>query len=189
MFKHIPNALTIMRILLIPFILFCIFQDNYIAASIFLIISGATDVADGFIARKFNLITDFGKLVDPLADKLTQISTLIAIVVQGIIPIWILAIFIIKEIAMICGASFLYGRRTVVSSKWYGKLATVILYVAMFLSMIVKQFNLSEIFIHINNVLYYIAIACTLFSLTMYLKVFFFDQRNLLKAPETNNEK
>ena len=182
MLKYVPNALTILRILLIPFILCFIATDNYIAAAITLVISGITDVADGAIARKFNLITDFGKLVDPLADKLTQIAALIAIVIKGIIPIWILTIFIIKEIVMICGASFLYGRKTIVFSKWYGKMATVVLYIAIFISMIVKQFNLTGIYMQINDCLYYIAIACTIFSLVMYFRFFF--TKDLLKSGE-----
>jgi len=186
MLKNVPNALTIIRMFLIPLILYFVAIDNYIAAAIILIISGITDIADGYIARKFNLITDFGKLVDPLADKLTQISTLIAIVVKGIIPTWILTIFILKEVAMVCGASFLYGRNLVVSSKWYGKLATVVLYIAIFISMMIRQFNLTNPWIFANSIMYYIAIACTLFSLCMYFKLFFFNtDNNILKSKET----
>ena len=89
MLKHIPNALTIVRFLLIPFILFYIFTGNYILAFIFFTISGITDVVDGFIARKFNLISNFGKLMDPLADKATQIATLASLVIIEIIPIYL----------------------------------------------------------------------------------------------------
>ena len=92
MFKHIPNILTIIRFLLIPFILLNIFTGNYILAFVFFTISGITDIADGFIARKFNLISNFGKLMDPLADKLTQIATLTSLVIVNIIPLWILII-------------------------------------------------------------------------------------------------
>ena len=185
MLKHIPNALTVVRFFLIPFILFFVAKDNYIAAAVILVISGITDVADGYIARKFNLISNFGKLMDPLADKLTQIATLIAIVIKNIIPTWILVVFIVKEIAMICGASFLYGRNLVVSSKWYGKLSTVILYIAIFASMVIKQFDLSAIYTQYNNYLYYFAILCTLFSLVMYFKVFF--SKDLLKVDQNLN--
>lgn len=125
MFKHIPNILTIIRFLLIPFILLNIFIGNYILAFAFFTISGITDIADGFIARKFNLISNFGKLMDPLADKLTQIATLTSLVIVNIIPLWILIIVLLKEFIMIVGASFLYGKDVVVYSKWYGKLATV----------------------------------------------------------------
>ena len=78
MLKHVPNILTMCRFVLVPFIFVSIVEKNYVAAFVFLTISGATDVLDGFIARKFNFITNFGKLIDPLADKTTQISTLIA---------------------------------------------------------------------------------------------------------------
>lgn len=170
MLKHVPNALTIIRFFLIPFIVIFALQDNYILAITFLIISGITDVADGCIARKYNLITDFGKLMDPLADKCTQVATLIVLVVQNIIPIWILIVVLVKEILLIVGASFLYGKDLVVSSKWYGKISTVLFYVAIFFSMLIKQFNLQYTF---DTYIYYLAILFTLFSLVMYFKAFY----------------
>ena len=126
--KNIPNILTMLRFVLIPFILYFLSIDNYILTFVFLTLSGITDVLDGFIARKFNFITDFGKLIDPLADKATQLLTLAALVLKNIIPLWILGLLVLKEFIMIAGASFLYGKELVVSSKWYGKLATVLIY-------------------------------------------------------------
>ena len=142
MFKHIPNILTILRFFIIPFIVYYLIGDNYIAAFILLTLSGLTDVLDGAIARKFNFITNFGKLIDPLADKVTQLSLLCTLVFKGIIPLWILVIVLLKEAFMVCGASFLYGRDLVVSSKWYGKLATVLIYIAIVCSLIINQFGL-----------------------------------------------
>ena len=81
--KHIPNALSILRFLLIPTIVIYIIKDCYIEAFVFLTISGFTDVLDGYIARKYNFITNFGKLIDPLADKATQVSILVTL--SGII--------------------------------------------------------------------------------------------------------
>ena len=170
MLKHVPNILTIVRFFLIPFIVIFALQDNYTVAIAFLILSGFTDVADGFIARKYNLITDFGKLMDPLADKCTQVATLVVLVVQEIIPIWILMIVIIKEFLLVAGASFLYGKDLVVSSKWYGKVSTVLFYVAIFCSMIIEQFGLPYNF---DSYIYYIAIILTVFSLVMYVKAFY----------------
>ncbi len=121
MLKHVPNILTVIRLLLIPFIVFFILTGHYILAFIFFTVSGITDIADGFIARKFNLVSNFGKLMDPLADKLTQIATIASLVFSDIIPIWILLIVFLKEFIMICGASFLYGKDVVVYSKWYRK--------------------------------------------------------------------
>ena len=167
--KHIPNLLTIVRFLLIPFILYFLLTENFVIAIIFLAISGATDILDGTIARKYNFITDFGKLMDPLADKATQVATLVALVLKGIIPFWILVIVVVKEFVMVAGASFLYGKELVVYSKWYGKLSTVLFYIAIFSSMIIKQFNLSHSF---DIYVYYLAIIATVFSLGAYFKSF-----------------
>lgn len=179
MLKHVPNILTIIRFFLIPFIVLFALKGNYVVASIFLIISGFTDVADGYIARKYNFVTDFGKLMDPLADKATQVSTLLVLVVQGIIPLWILLVVVIKEFILIVGASFLYGKDLVVSSKWYGKVSTVLFYVAIFFSMMFRQFNLSFTF---DQYIYYLGVILTLFSLVMYIKAFFI--KDYLKKAE-----
>lgn len=185
MFRHIPNILTIVRFLLIPFILLNIFTGNYILAFIFFTLSGITDIADGCIARKFNLISNFGKLMDPLADKLTQIATLASLTIVKIIPIWILAIVLLKEFIMIVGASFLYGKDVVVYSKWYGKLATVLFYVAIVFSLITKQFDLVGIWDYITLSLYCLALLSTLFALIMYVKALyqkgFIDKDDLKK--------
>lgn len=163
--KHIPNILTMCRFVLIPFIFGSILNNNYLAAFTFLTISGLTDVLDGFIARKFNFITNFGKLIDPLADKATQISTLIALAFVNIIPFWFLIVVFVKESLMIAGASFLYGKNLVVSSRWYGKLATVLFYIAIVCSLIIYYFNFSIAF---DKYMYYVALAATIFSLVMY---------------------
>lgn len=170
MLKHVPNALTIIRFLLIPIIVISIFNGDYIIAFIFFTVSGITDIADGFIARKFNLISNFGKLMDPLADKLTQIATIASLTLKDIIPIWILAIVLLKELIMIAGASFLYGKDVVVYSKWYGKLATVLFYVAIVCSLLINQFNLPAIWSNLDLWLFYLALFTTVFSLVMYVK-------------------
>lgn len=169
MFKHLPNILTIIRFLLIPLILYFIFTGNYLFAFVFFTVSGITDIADGCIARKFNLISNFGKLMDPLADKLTQISVLTALVIVKIIPVWILAIVLLKEFIMVVGASFLYGKDVVVYSRWYGKLATVLFYLAIVVSLLLSKFNLTGIWSNLDMLLYYIALIATVFALIMYV--------------------
>lgn len=185
MLKYVPNTLTIIRLLLIPLIIFYIFTGNYILAFVFFTISGITDIADGFIARKFNLISNFGKLMDPLADKLTQISTLTSLVICNIIPLWILIIVLLKEFIMIVGASFLYGKDVVVYSKWYGKLATVLFYVAIVVSLINKQFALIGIWNKLDFILYCLALITTVFALIMYVRDLynkgFIDKQDLKK--------
>ena len=184
--KHIPNVLTILRFLLIPIIMILLVKDKYIAAAIVLTFSGITDILDGFIARKFNFITNFGKLMDPLADKCTQVSILIALALKGIIPFWILIIVFLKEFFMIAGASFLYGKELVVSSRWYGKLATVIFYSAICCSFIITYWNkyifensaldtaVNSISLpHFDLYIYYFALATAIFSLVMYFNDFY----------------
>lgn len=177
MLKNIPNALTIVRFILIPFIVYYILTGQYIAGFVILTVSGLTDILDGVIARKFNFITNFGKLIDPLADKATQIAVLASLTFKGIVPLWILMIVFIKEIVMVAGASFLYGKKLVVSSRWYGKLATVLFYVAIVCSLFIEYWNTtinpeSPIF-GFDGYIYYLAIATTIFSLVMYFKQFY----------------
>ena len=111
MFKHVPNILTLVRFLLIAPIVLSIIYEKYVIALIFLVLSGITDVLDGTIARKFNFITDFGKLMDPFVDKATQIAILVTLSIKGIIPFWILAIVVIKEFAMISRSFFPLWKR------------------------------------------------------------------------------
>ena len=170
MLKYIPNVLTIIRFLLIPFSIYALVNDQYILAIIIITISGLTDVLDGAIARKFNLVTNFGKLIDPLADKVTQLSILGTLVLKNIIPLWILIVVLVKEAAMVAGASFLYGKELVVSSKWYGKAATVLFYIAIIVSMILRDLNINT---NLNLILYYLALIMTLFSLCMYFRAFY----------------
>ncbi len=182
MAKHIPNMLTILRFILIPFIVVFIAFNNYIAAFVVLTISGITDILDGFIARKFNFITNFGKLIDPLADKTTQISVLVTLAFKDIIPFWILIIVFLKEFLMIAGASFLYGKELVVSSKWYGKLTTVLFYVAIVSSFFICTWNAplvghpeysTPMLPHFDTYIYYLALVSTIFSLVMYFQAFY----------------
>ena len=188
MFKYIPNTLTVLRFLFIPIIIDFIFKGNYLLAFIFFTISGITDILDGFIARKFNFVSNFGKLMDPLADKLTQICVLGSLVIVKIIPIWILLIVMLKELIMIIGASFLYGKNVVVYSKWYGKLATVLFYLAIVISLITKQLGVTGFWSNLDMSVYCFALIATIFSLIMYIKCLyqdgFIDKSDLNKDAE-----
>ena len=188
MFKYIPNTLTVLRFLFIPIIIDFIFKGNYLLAFIFFTISGITDILDGFIARKFNFVSNFGKLMDPLADKLTQICVLGSLVIVKIIPIWILLIVMLKELIMIIGASFLYGKNVVVYSKWYGKLATVLFYLAIVISLITKQLGVTGFWSNSDMAVYCLALIATIFSLIMYIKCLyqdgFIDKSDLNKDAE-----
>lgn len=166
--ENIPNILTIIRFILVPVIYTAVINKRFLTALIIFTISAITDILDGFIARKFNYITDIGKLMDPLADKLTQISLLLALSFLKILPWWIFAIVFLKELVLVISASVLYSKKdVVVYSKWYGKLATTLFYLAIVISLITNQFNIIIPF-RIDLYLYYLAILATVFSLIMY---------------------
>lgn len=180
MIKHVPNILTICRLIFIPFIILSVYNNNYILAIILFTISSISDILDGIIARKLNLVSNFGKLMDPVADKLTQISIILILSLKKIIPLWILIALTIKEFIMVLGGLFLYKKRdVVVSSKWYGKLTTVLIYMAVVSSFMIKQipelgFKFSFLWHNVtfDMVIYEIAIAFAVFSLFKYIHFF-----------------
>lgn len=180
MIKQIPNILTITRILFIPFIVFSIVNDEYVLAFILFTISAITDVLDGIIARKFKLESNFGKFMDPVADKLTQVSILLTLALKRVIPIWIFGFVICKEILMLIGGAFLYKKRdVVVYSKWYGKLTTVLIYLAVVSSFIIKVFpSLGTKFkfigydVTFDIVIYVLALILALYSFLSYAQFF-----------------
>ena len=129
----IPNILSFIRILLIPVIavLYCYYKA-YEAAVVVIILSGLTDVVDGQIARRFNMVSDFGKFLDPLADKLTQAAMALCLAVRypGMGVLFIL--MLVKEsVLFVCAYGALKATNIVNSAKWYGKVTTVMLYVIM----------------------------------------------------------
>ncbi len=141
----VPNILSIVRILLIPVFVTVFLRENdnrgdsaggYIAAAVIVIISGLTDAADGFIARHFNMITDLGKVLDPVADKLTQGAVVLCLFARYN-NIWyfvagLLSIILVKELIMlILGVFFLKKGQDLGGAKWFGKLATIIFYIAV----------------------------------------------------------
>ena len=126
----LPNMLSFLRLLLIPLIVYLFETDQYWWAFGMLLLSGATDVVDGWIARTFHLVSDFGKALDPIADKLTQIAVLFCLMRQYW---WVLVALLIKEVTIgILGLVALHKTHSVYSAGWYGKLCTVVIYLSMF---------------------------------------------------------
>lgn len=126
----IPNLLSLVRICLIPVIVwsYCIREDSVLTLLI-LLLSGITDVADGMIARKLNMISEFGKAFDPVADKLTQIAMLFCMVNRFQYMILPLAILIIKElIATVTGILVIRKTHQAISAVWHGKMTTVLVH-------------------------------------------------------------
>ena len=131
----IPNLLSLIRLLMIPAIiwLYCE-KNNYYAAAGMVFLSGLTDIADGMIARKCNMISDLGKILDPTADKLTQAALIFCLISKFEWMLWLFIFFAVKEITMgISGLIVIKKKDVVNSAQWFGKLATVVLYTVMIL--------------------------------------------------------
>lgn len=129
----LPNQMSILRLLLIPlFVYLYAGLHNYVAAILVVIFSGLTDVLDGIIARRYNQVTDLGKVLDPAADKLTQLALVICLGLRWPWMWAVLALFVVKEITMgLMGLAVLRRTGKVNSAKWYGKLCTSVLYTGM----------------------------------------------------------
>lgn len=170
---NIPNLLSFFRILLIPvFVVVFIFTEGDGMSwwpVVILVISGLTDLLDGFIARKYNQITTLGIMLDPIADKLTQVVVCACLTVRYPQLIILLIIYVVKELVMITGGGIqLKAGGKVQPAKWYGKLSTFELYVAMGLFLIIP--NMNSILI---NIIIAITIILALFALAMYMHMFF----------------
>ena len=127
-FMTIPNMLSTLRLLLIPVIvyLYCFKHDN-LWTLIMVAFSSLTDIVDGFIARRFNMITDFGKFLDPLADKATQITILACLITRFRAMIIPCVLLVIKELSALLMRLAIFKETEIVDgAKWHGKLATVI---------------------------------------------------------------
>lgn len=163
---NLPNILTIIRFIIVPFMTYFLINENFTIAILLYVLASATDVLDGFIARKFNLITDLGKFLDPLADKLLQFAALVGLWVVGLIPLWIVVIFFIKEISMGLGAIKLLKKHIIIQSKWFGKLSTIFFFMAIVASMLSSKIKLLSSYI---IPLFILALMSLLFAFIMYL--------------------
>jgi len=122
------NMITLARMALIPIFMYCAISDgaqgNWIALALFAFAS-LTDGIDGYIARKYNQITDFGKLVDPLADKLLVMSALLILLEQGVLPSWACILILAREFIVSSLRSIAASKGVVLAASWWGKVKTV----------------------------------------------------------------
>lgn len=171
----VPNMLSIFRLILIPVFVVTYITDSRnsgIIAAVILIVSGISDVLDGIIARKFNMISALGRILDPLADKLTQAAICICLIIRskiGYIAFWILLLLILKEFVMIgAGANIIRKGKEMMSSKWFGKLATAVSYSTMTLIIAFQPGR------RVVDLLLCVVLGLMIFSFIMYIP-FFFD--------------
>lgn len=166
---NLPNKLTLFRVILIPvFVVFMLVSvtgdtDKWIALAIF-IIASLTDLLDGKIARKYNLITDFGKFMDPLADKLLVCSAMICLVSLGRIPAWIVIVIIAREFIISGFRLIAADNGRVIAASYWGKFKTTFQMVMVILMIA----DIPQLYI-LTQIIMYVALVLTVISLVDYL--------------------
>lgn len=167
---NLPNKLTMFRVVLIPFfVVFLLYPmvdySNYIAAFIF-IVASLTDLADGKIARKYNLVTNFGKFMDPLADKLLVCSAMICLIETGQLAAWIVIVIISREFIISGFRLVASDNGVVIAASYWGKFKTTF----QMLMIIVLILDIDMAFFDILGVLLtYVALILTIISLIDYI--------------------
>lgn len=170
----IPNILCYLRVAMVPWFLFTYFTasepKDYYFATLIVMISGITDFLDGQIARRCNMITDLGRIIDPIADKLMQFAMLLALTIK-VQYMYILVIYLVIKEAVTTFTAFIiikkYERR-LNGAKWYGKVCTAILYVVMLVLVAFPQLD-----IVIKAVLLMICAAALTLAFVMYMRLYF----------------
>ncbi|MCI5823055.1 MAG: CDP-diacylglycerol--glycerol-3-phosphate 3-phosphatidyltransferase [Pararoseburia sp.] len=168
---NLPNKLTIFRVILIPFFVVLLLLDpsnqmyRYISLAIF-IVASLTDMLDGKIARKYNLVTNFGKFMDPLADKLLVCSAMICLVETKQLAAWIVIVIIAREFIISGFRLIASDNGIVIAASYWGKFKTVF----QMLMIIVLIANINRpVFIVLGTILTYVALALTIISLVDYI--------------------
>ena len=171
---NLPNKLTTLRVIMIPFFVFFLLWQNgenhtfrMIALALF-IIASLTDLLDGKIARKYNLVTNFGKFMDPLADKLLVISALICMIEVDLVSSWMVIIIVARELTVSILRAIAAADGKVIAASGGGKLKTISQMIAIPLLLLGAQFG-SNILLSIGNITILIATLLTLYSGWEYL--------------------
>lgn len=183
---NVPNIITLIRFLLIPVFAYSFFggtQGRYIAGAIF-VLAGISDVLDGYIARKYNLVSRVGEAIDPLADKLMQITVVLCLFIANVINIWLVIAVIIKEALMIIVGSIMMAKiNRVIPSKWYGKAAAALFFIVLFISIIfIRQSN------YYVDIMFIAALALSLFAFINYCWLYLKNDKLKKAAEESNNK-
>ena len=172
---NIPNVLTMLRLVLIPVFVVVFFStpadQNKIAALVIFAVASITDMFDGMLARKLNQITDFGKLFDPLADKLMVVSAMVCQAIAGVFPWAAVAVVAAKELVMFFGGMYMLSRGVVVYSNYWGKTAQVFFIASLLLSFFhpgLVAGNVCLFGVTIDLLLLWITVALALAALVVY---------------------
>ncbi len=183
----VPNALSVLRILIIPFFAWFFMRDQLVPAVALLVLSGLSDCVDGFLARRLNQVTELGKMLDPLADKLTQ--GVVALCLAAKFPVIgpLLLVFILKELVMLgCAVGLLKKKKRPCAARWYGKVATVMFYVSVAAIVVMDGFFQlpRPAFVTVSSVLLVLTAAMMVYSAVRYFQVF----REILRSDDSQYE-
>ena len=166
---NLPNKITMLRVFLIPF--FVVFMlvsaipySKYIALVVF-VVASLTDTLDGYIARKYKLVSNFGKFMDPLADKLLVCSAMICLIEMGRLPAWIVIVIISREFIISGFRLVASDNGVVIAASYWGKFKTTF----QMLMIIVLLLNFGGVFVLIGQILTWIALILTVVSLVDYI--------------------
>lgn len=163
---NIANQLTILRVLMIPFFMYFLLLGTsfgmFVALWIF-VIASLTDFLDGFIARKYNLITNFGKFMDPLADKLLVTAALICFLELGELNSWVVMIILAREFIVSIFRAVAAAEGIVIAADWWGKVKTNVQMFAIIL-MLMNNFPFEQFHIPMDQILIYVATVLTVIS-------------------------
>ena len=168
--KNIPNILSVIRILLVFVFIYLFFSmaEPYVALLIFLL-AGATDVVDGYLARRNNWVTTLGKILDPVADKLMQCTVLVCLAIKQYIPIWFMLPFFIKEaLTLFMGFLVIKRRNVAVVSKWYGKFTVCLFYATIALAILLRDFLSQNLILY--HAMFVPAVVFAVIAMVAYIK-------------------
>lgn len=171
---NLPNALTALRIVLIPAFAWSYYCFSPVLSVIIFLVASFTDFLDGYLARKWNQITAFGKLFDPLADKLMTIAALYCLADTGYIAWWVVIAIVLKELIMVLGSLFMLGQKVVVHANYLGKAATVLFIAAVAL---VFPWHPVNALSTVGTVLLYLAVALSVAAMLVYGYQFLIKKR------------
>ena len=143
---NLPNKLTVLRVVAVPFFIACYMLELFVPAFIIFIAASFTDMLDGKIARKYNLVTNFGKIMDPLADKILVYSAFCLMVEGGMVPAWMLIIILAREFAIAGMRSVAAAEGIVIAAGMSGKIKTVLQMIAVPLLLLTSALKDTDVY-------------------------------------------
>ncbi len=167
---NLPNKLTLMRVVLIPIFLLVLFlmqepYNRYIATAIF-VVASVTDFLDGYIARKYHMVSNFGKFMDPLADKLLVMAALVSMVAMEDLPAWVVIVILAREFAITGFRTLAMEANIVMAASWWGKIKTTTQMIMIILVLLQLPFAYMPM---IETVLIWLAVLFTVVSGVVYI--------------------